>query len=155
MHSALAKTGNEVKRVWSRYRRNLKNRCRKDVVEYFGITSKINMGNGVMRDPTTAEIVARVMGLTGPELRLFCKAHKDVGSHVVCNASPLTASQGEVQEGFDEDLIWELLQYLFFEVMGEVGVSHALRFNGLYPIPAIAFVCTAVGPLSFCRNGTF
>ena len=83
MYSALAKTGDEVKRVWSRYRRNLKNRCRKDVVEYFGITSKIDMGNGVMRDPTTAEIIVRVMELMGPDLRLFCKVPKDVGLHVV------------------------------------------------------------------------
>ena len=113
------------------------------------------MGNGVLRDATKAEIIMRVMGLTGLDLRLFCKVPKDVGFHVVCNALPLTALQGEIQEAFDEDLIWELLKYLFFEVMDEVGVGHAFRFNGMYPIPAIAFVCTAVGPMSFCRNGTF
>jgi hypothetical protein len=78
---------------------------------------------------------------------------QEVGCHAVCDTSPLTASQNEIQEdGFDEELIYELLEYLIFD---QLGVEYVSRFNGLYPLSAIAYVCTAVGLLLYYRNGIF
>jgi hypothetical protein len=57
----------------------------------------------------------------------------------------LTTLQGDIQEGFDEDPIYDALKYLIFETLDKLGVNYTARFGSMYPIPAIGLVCTAVG----------
>ena len=57
------------------------------------------------------------------------------------------------RDGFNQDFIYVLLEYIVFCGPNTVGSEYFARFNGLYNLHALAFVCTivSIGICTFFR----
>jgi hypothetical protein len=132
---------------YNSYRKNLKAFSLKPVLKHCGILVGPAV-DGQTPEDITAYNIACVIRLIGPELRLFCKVPQGVRLfHLGYRCFVfLTISQNDIQDGFDVDLIWKILEYLHFGTKEKVAIHFLERFDWMYHVPAIAFVCTAVSP---------
>jgi hypothetical protein len=50
----------------------------------------------------------------------------------------------QIGDGFNEDYIFDLLEEFVFGGINPVGGEYTDRFNGMYGLPAVTFICTMV-----------
>ena len=137
--------------AWERKRRTVREKAATIIPSQFGIFGKVDIGDGKKRPATTADVKSRTDDLIGRNLGLFCK-EVEVSVRVIDFGLQLTTFQAGIREGFDEDTIYALLDVLVFQTIlkkSKLGATLLERFNGMYTIPAVAYICTIVGVLRF------
>ena len=137
--------------AWEHKRRTVREKAATIIPSRFGIFGKVDVGDGKKRPATAADVKSRTDDLIGRNLGLFCK-EAEVSVCVIDFHLQLTAFQGGFREGFDEDTIYTLLDVLVFQTIlkkSKLGTTLLECFNGMYTIPAVAYVCAIVGVLHF------